>query len=69
MSLRGFHIFFITFVTLLFAGTAYWSFMMTTEQSISVKVLGILSVVAVIAFPVYGVYFLKKAKKFMSPQS
>jgi len=69
MSLRGFHIFFISFVTLFFTGVAVWTLVLSVEQNSGMRVLGFISVAVAIALPIYGVYFLKKAKKFMSLES
>lgn len=65
MSLRGFHIVFISLVTLFCAFVAVWAFTMSTERSdATVRVIGWICSVAAVATPIYGVYFLKKAKQF-----
>ena len=65
MSLRGFHILFIVISVLLFAGTALWALVLTSEESLSVTLIGIGSVVCAIALAVYGVFFLRKARKLI----
>lgn len=67
MSLRGFHIVFITVVTLFFAGVAGWGFTGGIQQDATFwnPVAWVCAVTAVIA-PTYGVYFISKAKKLYS---
>ncbi|MBK1834905.1 hypothetical protein [Roseibacillus ishigakijimensis] len=63
MSLRGFHLVFITFATLLCAGVAVWSFGFAPRDSgWMVTALGVMMVLATIALPVYGIRFYRKAK-------
>ena len=50
---------------LLFAGTALWALVLTSEESLSVTLIGIGSVVCAIALAVYGVFFLRKARKLI----
>lgn len=67
MSLKGFHIVFITVVTLFFALVALWSFTGGAMQDESFwKTVGWVCVVVSIVTPVYGAYFVKKAKKLYS---
>jgi hypothetical protein len=61
MSLKGFHIVFVTISTLLFLFLALWSFVLTPESSTIATVLGYVGVVGVVTMPVYGVYFYRKA--------
>ncbi len=57
MSLKAFHLIFVTFLTTLSLGFAVWAFL-------SHKILfGLLGIVAVVLVIIYGVYFLKKLKK------
>lgn len=67
MSLRGFHILFLTVVTLFFASVAGWGFTAGLSQDASFwkNVAWICAVTAVVT-PVYGVYFISKAKKLYS---
>ena len=64
MSLRGFHIFFIFFVSLFFALAAVWAFTggMDTDARFWQPV-GWLCAVTAAVVPAYGVYFINKAKK------
>ena len=66
MSLRGFHIVFITLATLLCVFLAVWAFFLApVETGGAAKVLGGLGVVGAIALPIYGVYFYRKASKMI----
>lgn len=63
MSLRGFHIVFITVASILFAFLVLWGFVFA-EKSDSWS--GIVSVVGILGFlimPLYGRYFLSKADR------
>ena len=59
MSLKAFHIVFVTLATLLAAGFAAWAL---REPTGSYRWLGVLSVAAAVALPVYGWWFLRKMK-------
>jgi hypothetical protein len=64
MSLRGFHIFFLSVVTFFFAIVAGWAFTGGMNQDASFwKNVGWVCVVTAVVTPVYGVYFINKAKK------
>ncbi len=57
MSLKAFHLIFVTLLTLLSFGFAVWAFA-------AGKILfGALGIVAGILVVIYGIYFLKKLKK------
>lgn len=60
MSLKGFHIVFVTVVTLLFLFLSVWSFFFAPEQSGLILGLGVVGAAGVLAMPVYGVYFYRK---------
>jgi hypothetical protein len=63
MSLRGFHLFFITLATIFCALVAVWAFMLSVdEEGLLLKVVGGLCALAALVLPVYGVYFYRKAK-------
>ena len=57
MSLKAFHLIFVTLLTALSFGFAAWAF---AEGKILFGVAGIVTGILVI---VYGIYFLKKLKK------
>jgi len=57
MSLKAFHLIFVTLLTTLSFGFAAWSFM--TDKPL----FGLSGIAAGILVIIYGVYFLKKLKK------
>ena len=57
MSLKAFHLIFVTLLTTLSFGFAAWAF---TSGHLLMGILGILAAILVIF---YGFYFLKKLKK------
>ena len=63
MSLRSFHIVFITVCTLLCAFLALWSFVLAPEPSAMATAFGIVGIAGIVLMPVYAVAFLKKASK------
>ncbi|NNC89514.1 MAG: hypothetical protein HKN82_13745 [Akkermansiaceae bacterium] len=66
MSLRGFHIVFITLTTLLCVFMTVWGFALAPADAGSMApVMGFLGVLGTIGLPVYGVYFYRKAKKLV----
>lgn len=62
MSLRAFHIVFVTVATLLCAFLAVWAFRFAENRDAMITVLGAVGALGVFAMPVYGVYFLRKAR-------
>lgn len=60
MSLKGFHLVFVTVSTLLCGFLAMWSFVLAPEKSAMASVLGIAGVAGALLMPVYGVYFYRK---------
>ncbi len=60
MSLKGFHLVFVTVSTLLCAFLALWSFVLAPEKSGMVTALGIVGVAGSLLMPAYGVYFYRK---------
>lgn len=63
MSLKGFHIVFITVSTLLFGFLILWSFLLAGEADSASRAMRVSGIVGILLLPVYGVYFLKKAKR------
>lgn len=63
MSLKGFHIVFITVSTLLFGFLILWSFLSAGEADSAARAMRVSGIVGMLLLPVYGVYFLKKAKR------
>lgn len=60
MSLKGFHIVFVTVSTLLCVFFALWAFVLNPETSSMADVLGFIGVFGSILMPIYGVYFYRK---------
>ena len=60
MSLKGFHLVFVTVTTLLCAFFALWAFVLAPEKSTMATALGVVGVVGTLLMPVYGVYFYRK---------
>lgn len=65
MSLRAFHIVFVTVSTLLFVFLAVWAFAFATDRTGTITALGAVSAVCAIIMPVYGVCFSKKVRKIV----
>jgi hypothetical protein len=65
MSLKGFHIVFVTVSTLLFVFLALWAFWYVEETSMGTKAVGAIGVVFATVMPIYGVCFYKKASKIL----
>ena len=63
MSLKSFHLVFVTVSTLLFAFLAIWSFVLSPEPSAINTTLGYVGVTGIVLMQVYGVYFYRKAKQ------
>ena len=60
MSLKGFHLVFVTVSTLLCAFLALYSFALAPEKSGMITSLGIVGLAGTFLMPVYGVYFYRK---------
>lgn len=60
MSLKGFHIVFVTVTTLLFLFLALWSFVLAPEPSTMATALGVVGILGALLMPVYGVCFYRK---------
>lgn len=65
MSLRTFHIVFVTMSTLLFVFLAVWAFGFAVDRSPVITALGAVSAFAAVAMPVYGIYFYKKVRNIV----
>jgi hypothetical protein len=63
MSLRSFHIVFVTVCTLFCAFLVVWAFVLAPEPSTAATSFGIVGVVGLFLMPAYAIYFLKKAAK------
>ncbi len=62
MSLRAFHILFISFVSLFCLGVAVWALYMERDSlDLAVKILGYSCALAALCLPLYGYRFYKKS--------
>ena len=60
MSLKGFHIVFVTVSTLLCLFLALWAFLLAPESSGMTVAVGTIGVIGAVLLPVYGFYFYRK---------
>lgn len=65
MSLKHFHILFIVFAAVFCLAFGAWAFM-AMEQPLEVRGMGIFSVILGGVLAVYGVYFLRKARRIIT---
>lgn len=63
MSLKSFHLVFVTVCTLLFAFLTAWSFLLSPDKTGVIGVLGYVGIAGVALTVFYGVYFLRKARR------
>lgn len=63
MSLRSFHIVFVTVCTLFSAFLVLWAFVLAPEPSTLATAFGIVGIAGVLLMPIYAAYFLKKVAK------
>ena len=64
MSLKSFHIVFVTFALLLSLFFVTWYFVIGIDASPMSGIVGWSGVAGLVFTPVYAVYFLKKSRKF-----
>jgi len=66
MSLRGFHIVFITVTTILSLFLAGWAiFLAPASGGVVRTILMVTGCSGAVLFPVYGIYFYRKARKLI----
>lgn len=63
MSLKGFHIVFVSVSMLLFAFLIVWGFAIAPEKTTLTTAMGVTGAVGILLMPVYGIYFLRKARR------
>ena len=63
MSLRGFHIVFITAASLLFAFLVLWGFVFAAEGDAWATAMVGFGIGGLLLMPLYGCYFLRKAAR------
>ena len=60
MSIKGFHIVFVTISTLLCVFLAVWSLFFAPETSSMVTTTAAVGLIGSLALPCYGIYFYRK---------
>ncbi|MCU0797363.1 MAG: hypothetical protein MUF31_15680 [Akkermansiaceae bacterium] len=65
MSLRAFHIVFVTITTLMCVFLAIWAFAFAGDRTPLVLGLGGFGALGAVVMPVYGVYFYRKARNIL----
>jgi hypothetical protein len=63
MSLKGFHILFITLSTLLCVFVVLWAFVFSSYAETSLKLFGGICAVMAIILPAYGIRFYRKSRE------
>jgi hypothetical protein len=61
MSLKSFHIVFVTFTFLMSLFFVLWSFVWSADTSTATEIIGWCGAAGLLLVPVYAVYFWKKA--------
>ncbi len=60
MSLKGFHIVFVTVSTLLCVFMALWAYLLAPETTGTTIAIGTIGVLGALVLPIYGVCFYRK---------
>lgn len=63
MSLKSFHIIFISLATLLCVFVVLWAFVLEDSSGTGMKIFGASCALAAIVLPLYGITFYRKAQK------
>lgn len=63
MSLKGFHVVFVTVSTLLCLFLALWSFVLADDGSPLKGTLGVVGIAGLLLMPIYGIYFYRKLSR------
>jgi cytochrome c oxidase assembly factor CtaG len=63
MSLRSFHLIFVTVCTLFSAFLVFWAFVLAPDPSTASTAFGVVGAIGLVLMPAYAFYFLKKATK------
>ena len=63
MSLKGFHIVFVSVSMMLFVFLILWGFLLAPEKTALAMAMGVTGIVGALLMPVYGVYFIRKARR------
>lgn len=63
MSIKGFHLIFITVAALFCGSFSAWAlFLNETEQGMSITIAGVVTLISTVALIIYGFYFRRKTK-------
>ena len=65
MSLKSFHIVFVTFTFLMSLFFTVWSFGFAKDLSLSTSLIGWCGIAGLVLAPIYGLYFWKKSAKII----
>jgi hypothetical protein len=65
MSLKAFHIVFVTVVTFLFVFLALWAFWYMEDRTTLSNSLGVVGILGALGMPAYGVFFYRKASRIL----
>jgi len=66
MSIKGFHLIFISIAALFCAGFGVWAIFYDQQDSgMATKIAGILTLIASVALVFYGIYFRRKSKNII----
>lgn len=65
MSLRGFHLLFISIAALFCAGFGLWALILEDRSGLPLKVAGGVTCLLALVLVCYGVSFSRKAKRFV----
>lgn len=63
MTLKGFHIFFITIATLFSVFLVVWSFFLVKDPSGIWRITGATGCLGLLVMPFYGMWFLRKIRR------
>jgi hypothetical protein len=63
MSLRNFHIVFVSVSSALFAFLTLWSFLFADEKSTLTQIIRIAGIAGLVLMMAYGIYFLRKTRQ------
>lgn len=63
MSLKGFHIVFVSVSLMLFGFLILWGFVLAPEKGALATAMGVTGIFGTLLMPLYGVYFLRKARR------
>ena len=67
MSIKGFHLIFITIAALFCGGFGVWALFFESAESAgaAIKAFGVVTLIASVALVIYGIYFYRKSKSLI----